>query len=154
MNIGLLLAVLASLRHHILASCVRSGQVRSLSAHDVKGRCRHQLAREQGGPDYRRRLRAGYLCLFYWICSQGWSIKLRLADTRTANKTLVAFLQAAYEKEVPYLLAKHAILAVQNRHRRSKGKLRQCWNSVEAWGALRPFKNKAPCPFGLWNALC
>ena len=102
---------------------------------------------------YRGRLLRGETILVKWILDRMLDVEVWAEDGRKADTLLVAFVQNAYERQVPFWLAKHALLAAQTRWRHLKRNIPRAWDAIRAWQAERPWHNRIPLPVSLLRAM-
>ncbi len=72
---------------------------------------------------------------------------------RTAEGTLIKYIQHLYDSKGQFMRAKYAVLAMQNIHRELKGQLRSAWDSVESWQQEREAHLRRPMPKVVLQAL-
>ena len=105
------------------------------------------LKKSRYSPEYQQRLDSAFLLFEGYVelqephLSLGWQRRSLIA-----NNLLVGFVQELYEKDKQKNLgtARHAVLAVQKRCRRLRGKLGETWETITSWGLERPGALRTP----------
>ena len=95
--------------------------------------------------EYQRQLGRSYELLGTFAVAHGYPTPDRLGfDPVLANRLLVAFVQDQFDRDRPSNIAKHAILAMQTRHRQLRGALRESWDAWESWELEKDSATRVP----------
>ena len=105
------------------------------------------LKKSRYSPEYQQRLDSAFQQFEEHVALQephlqlGWQRR-----SQRANFLLIGFVKDLYEKDKQKNLgtARHAVLAVQKRCRRLRGKLSETWETITSWGLERPGALRTP----------
>lgn len=110
-------------------------------------RKRPNLQKTRVSSTYRHALEASYGALSSWaVVHHRDGPFLCLDDADAMNSLLIDYIQDLFDREQPISQARHAVLAVQFRHRHLWRQLKSSWDSVKSWEMQVPLKLRVPCP--------
>eukprot|EP00973_Karenia_brevis_P059873 8334057-Karenia_brevis.AAC.1 len=66
-----------------------------------------------------------------------WDMPLQLVNQRCAQ-----FVQYCYEQSIPFGLAKHAVLALQQAQPAWRSHLQRPWNALKSWRLKKPGRHR------------
>ena len=117
------------------------------------GKRRNLVATRRSLP-YRNELHKGWMALCEFCDQQQRKTPLEIALNLRALTLLVTdFIQFAYDNSMSFLLARHALLAVQYICRHAKGKMRGAWDAIESWHHELEVSMRPPFPLLVLEAL-
>ena len=106
---------------------------------------RRNLQDTRVGRGYLQLLWEGYVlfnhfCLY--VLLESTERLCEVADS--ANRALVAYIQYAYDHQIPFKKCLHGVLGTQHLHKHLRGKLRTAWESIQSWSDEIPSKLRTP----------
>ena len=103
------------------------------------------LGVDSKSPEYLHRLETSWNYLYTWLISCNF-VFVRPLNASKADDVLREFVQYCYSVDAHISIAIHAVLAIQTRFPKFKGRLKNAWNAIRDWKGLLPLSMRTPLP--------
>ena len=98
---------------------------------------------------YKQRCSAELLAFVSWL---GGSSDFKHLRPKEANSLLIRYVQNLHDTGKPLTRATHAVLGLQARVPRLRGRLQGAWSSILSWKLAEPYGMRLPMPLPVMRA--
>jgi hypothetical protein len=102
------------------------------------------LERQRVTKTYRARLQRGWGVFVSWLVTSARPVRLTELHSFAVDQLLCDFVNHAKEVGFPFWVAKHALLAVQTKHRHLRHCLPRAWDCLRSWAGQAAWGTRVP----------
>ena len=102
------------------------------------------LERQRVTKTYWSRLQRGWGVFISWLVTSAQPVRLPEMHSFAVDQLLCEFVNHAKRAGFPFWLVKHALLAVQTKHRHLRHGLPRAWDCLRSWAGQRARGTRVP----------